>query len=112
MEVAGRRSLGSEHEKPSDLRSGGRGGNDRRGRRHLRPQQHGRRVLGGRRPDDRLHRTGLGRGQHLPGWRAGHLRRRLYQALVTHTAHPGAGWNPAGTPSLWRDLGACSGGDP
>ncbi|MGN9909043.1 carbohydrate-binding protein [Phytohabitans sp. LJ34] len=34
---------------------------------------------------------------------------RLYQALVTHTAHPGAGWNPAATPSLWRDLGACDG---
>ncbi|RQX14068.1 carbohydrate-binding protein, partial [Micromonospora arida] len=37
---------------------------------------------------------------------------RLYQALVTHTAHPGAGWNPASTPSLWRDLGACSGTTP
>jgi chitinase len=35
---------------------------------------------------------------------------RLYQALVTHTAYPGAGWNPAATPSLWRDLGACTGG--
>ncbi|HET6529155.1 MAG TPA: glycosyl hydrolase family 18 protein, partial [Actinoplanes sp.] len=35
---------------------------------------------------------------------------RLYQALVTHTAHVGAGWNPAATPSLWRDLGACTGG--
>jgi chitinase len=34
---------------------------------------------------------------------------RLYQALVTHTAHPGAGWNPAATPSLWRDLGSCDG---
>jgi chitinase len=34
---------------------------------------------------------------------------RLYQALVTHTAHPGAGWNPAATPSLWRDLGTCDG---
>jgi len=34
----------------------------------------------------------------------------LYQALVTHTAYPGAGWNPAATPSLWRDLGACTGG--
>jgi chitinase len=34
----------------------------------------------------------------------------LYQALVTHTAYPGAGWNPAATPSLWKDLGACSGG--
>jgi chitinase len=37
---------------------------------------------------------------------------RLYSALVTHTAYPGAGWNPASTPSLWRDLGACSGGTP
>ncbi|WP_428983031.1 carbohydrate-binding protein [Phytohabitans maris] len=35
---------------------------------------------------------------------------RLYQALVTHTAYPGTGWNPAATPSLWRDLGACDGG--
>jgi chitinase len=35
---------------------------------------------------------------------------RLYSALVTHTAHVGAGWNPAATPSLWRDLGACTGG--
>src|SRR5262245_43930202 len=34
---------------------------------------------------------------------------RLYQALVTHTAWVGAGWNPAATPSLWKDLGACSG---
>ncbi|MFC7272571.1 carbohydrate-binding protein [Paractinoplanes rhizophilus] len=33
----------------------------------------------------------------------------LYQALVTHTAYPGAGWNPAATPSLWKDLGACTG---
>ncbi len=37
---------------------------------------------------------------------------RLYQALVTHTAHVGAGWNPAATPSLWRDLGACDGTPP
>ncbi len=35
---------------------------------------------------------------------------RLYQALVTHTAWTGTGWNPAATPTLWRDLGACSGG--
>src|SRR3954469_10187585 len=34
---------------------------------------------------------------------------RLYQALVTHTAWAGAGWNPASTPSLWRDVDACSG---
>ncbi|WP_432831579.1 carbohydrate-binding protein [Dactylosporangium sp. CA-092794] len=33
-----------------------------------------------------------------------------YQALVTHTAYVGAGWNPAATPSLWTDLGACTGG--
>src|SRR6185503_8527723 len=37
---------------------------------------------------------------------------RLYQALVTHTAWPGAGWNPASTPSLWTDLGACTGTPP
>ncbi len=36
----------------------------------------------------------------------------LYKALVTHTAYPGAGWNPAATPSLWQDLGACTGGTP
>jgi len=35
---------------------------------------------------------------------------RLYEAMVAHTAYPGAGWNPAATPSLWRDLGACDGG--
>ncbi|GAA2482723.1 carbohydrate-binding protein [Winogradskya humida] len=34
---------------------------------------------------------------------------RLYLALVTHTAYVGAGWNPAATPSLWSDLGACTG---
>jgi chitinase len=34
----------------------------------------------------------------------------LYKALVTHTAWPGAGWNPASTPTLWTDLGACTGG--
>src|SRR5438477_9872439 len=32
-----------------------------------------------------------------------------YQALVAHTPPPGAGWNPAATPSLWKDLGACGG---
>jgi chitinase len=37
---------------------------------------------------------------------------RLYSALVGHTAHVGAGWNPAATPSLWRDLGACTGTTP
>ena len=37
---------------------------------------------------------------------------RTYEALVTHTPPPGAGWNPAATPSLWRDLGACDGGTP
>src|SRR4051794_28344566 len=35
---------------------------------------------------------------------------RTYQALVAHTPPAGAGWNPAATPSLWKDLGACSGG--
>ncbi|NUT32723.1 MAG: glycoside hydrolase family 18 [Hamadaea sp.] len=33
----------------------------------------------------------------------------LYEALVTHTAYVGAGWNPAATPSLWKDLGTCDG---
>src|SRR5689334_8059023 len=37
---------------------------------------------------------------------------RLYQALQAHTAWPGAGWNPASTPTLWSDLGACDGGQP
>lgn len=37
---------------------------------------------------------------------------RLYQALVTHTAYVGAGWNPAATPSLWTDLGPCDGTPP
>ncbi|GAA4602720.1 chitinase [Actinoplanes octamycinicus] len=35
---------------------------------------------------------------------------KLWQALVTHTAYAGTGWNPAATPTLWKDLGACSGG--
>jgi chitinase len=34
---------------------------------------------------------------------------RGYEALQTHTAHPGTNWNPASTPSLWKDLGACDG---
>jgi chitinase len=37
---------------------------------------------------------------------------RLYRALQAHTAWPGAGWNPAATPTLWTDLGACTGGTP
>src|SRR4051794_23317425 len=36
----------------------------------------------------------------------------LYSALVAHTAWPGTGWNPAATPSLWKDLGSCTGGGP
>ncbi len=27
-----------------------------------------------------------------------------YQALVTQTDYVGANWNPAATPSLWKDL--------
>ncbi|GIE74795.1 hypothetical protein Aph02nite_07450 [Actinoplanes philippinensis] len=34
----------------------------------------------------------------------------LYQALVTHTAWAGTGWNPAATPTLWKSLGGCDGG--
>ncbi|WP_148716955.1 chitinase [Chitinolyticbacter meiyuanensis] len=37
---------------------------------------------------------------------------RDYQSLVTHTAYVGANWNPAGTPTLWKDLGATTGGTP
>ncbi|MEO3823273.1 glycosyl hydrolase family 18 protein [Actinomadura sp. B10D3] len=37
---------------------------------------------------------------------------RGYEAIVAHTAHPGAGWNPASTPTLWRGLGACDGTTP
>ncbi|HEY8461112.1 MAG TPA: glycosyl hydrolase family 18 protein [Blastocatellia bacterium] len=33
-----------------------------------------------------------------------------YTALQTHTAHVGAGWTPASTPSLWRTGGSCAGG--
>ncbi|HWB35563.1 MAG TPA: glycosyl hydrolase family 18 protein, partial [Rugosimonospora sp.] len=35
-----------------------------------------------------------------------------YEAIVAHTAWPGANWNPASTPTLWRDLGACDGSTP
>ncbi|WP_405107856.1 glycosyl hydrolase family 18 protein [Micromonospora sp. NBC_01405] len=53
-----------------------------------------------------------------PGWAEGtsypagtrvSYASRLYQALVTHTPPAGAGWNPAATPALWKDLGACDG---
>ncbi|WP_255987858.1 M64 family metallopeptidase [Chitinolyticbacter albus] len=37
---------------------------------------------------------------------------RNYQALVTHTAHVGANWNPAATNTLWKDVGACSSNAP
>src|SRR5262245_64372079 len=33
-----------------------------------------------------------------------------YTCLQTHTAHVGAGWNPAATPTLWRTGGSCAGG--
>ncbi|GLS03624.1 hypothetical protein GCM10007860_07690 [Chitiniphilus shinanonensis] len=35
-----------------------------------------------------------------------------YQALVTHTAYVGANWNPASTPTLWKDLGVSTGTTP
>ncbi|AXE32296.1 chitinase [Chromobacterium phragmitis] len=35
-----------------------------------------------------------------------------YTALVSHTAYPGANWNPAATPTLWKAGGGCEGGDP
>jgi endoglucanase len=33
-----------------------------------------------------------------------------YTATMAHTAHPGAGWDPASTPTLWTLDGACDGG--
>ncbi|MEO4029948.1 carbohydrate-binding protein, partial [Chromobacterium vaccinii] len=33
-----------------------------------------------------------------------------YTALTAHTAYPGANWNPAATPTLWKAGGSCSGG--
>ncbi len=30
---------------------------------------------------------------------------KTYAALVTHTAYVGAGWNPASTPTLWKETG-------
>ncbi|WP_284699846.1 cellulase family glycosylhydrolase [Chitinolyticbacter albus] len=30
-----------------------------------------------------------------------------YVALVSHTAYVGTGWNPAASPTLWHELGAC-----
>ncbi|WP_136775092.1 lytic polysaccharide monooxygenase [Chitiniphilus eburneus] len=37
---------------------------------------------------------------------------RNYQALITHTAHVGANWNPASSTTLWKDVGLCSGTAP
>ncbi|WP_460751789.1 carbohydrate-binding protein [Myceligenerans cantabricum] len=37
-------------------------------------------------------------------------RSRTYTARIAHTAHAGAGWNPADTPTLWSDEGACDAG--
>ncbi|MFI0366315.1 glycosyl hydrolase family 18 protein [Actinomadura sp. 1N219] len=37
---------------------------------------------------------------------------RGYEARVAHTAYTGAGWNPAATPTLWRDLGVCDDSQP
>ncbi|TJZ73477.1 hypothetical protein FAZ21_09790 [Chitiniphilus eburneus] len=34
---------------------------------------------------------------------------RNYQAQVSHTAYAGTNWNPAASPTLWKDVGACSG---
>jgi endoglucanase len=33
-----------------------------------------------------------------------------YTATMAHTAHPGAGWDPASTPTLWTLDGTCDGG--
>ncbi|QLI80753.1 hypothetical protein HZU75_03955 [Chitinibacter fontanus] len=31
---------------------------------------------------------------------------KTYTALVSHTAYVGAGWNPASTPTLWKEVGS------
>ena len=48
--------------------------------------------------DGRMYLPGVGRGQHLSGRHEVTYSGRLYEAMVTHTAYPGAGWNPAATP--------------
>ncbi|RFS87207.1 glycoside hydrolase family 18 [Actinomadura spongiicola] len=37
---------------------------------------------------------------------------RGYEARSAHTAYRGSNWNPASTPTLWRDLGACDDSQP
>ncbi|MEV4004752.1 glycosyl hydrolase family 18 protein [Actinomadura sp. NPDC049753] len=37
---------------------------------------------------------------------------RGYEAIVAHTAYPGANWNPASTATLWRELGTCDTTEP
>ncbi|WP_308445852.1 carbohydrate-binding protein [Chitiniphilus purpureus] len=37
---------------------------------------------------------------------------RNYQALVTHVAYAGTNWNPPASPTLWKDVGACTGSSP
>ena len=62
-----------------------------------------------------------GGGCSFPAWAEGQTYQAgarvtyngsAYEALVAHTAHPGANWNPASTPTLWRLLNGCGGTAP
>ncbi|MGL4996783.1 MAG: chitinase [Deefgea sp.] len=59
----------------------------------------------------------LAAGVHAASWQEGNTYQvntvvdyngKTYSALVTHTAHVGAGWNPASTPTLWKETGVSS----
>ncbi|GAA5785589.1 carbohydrate-binding protein [Chitiniphilus shinanonensis] len=46
-------------------------------------------------------------GEHYAAGSAVRYQEQTYTATVAHTAHVGAGWNPASTPTLWRVGGSC-----
>jgi chitinase len=59
----------------------------------------------------------LAAGVHAASWQEGNTYQantvvdyngKTYSALVTHTAYVGAGWNPASTPTLWKETGTSS----
>ncbi|QLI82627.1 hypothetical protein HZU75_14430 [Chitinibacter fontanus] len=56
----------------------------------------------------------LAAGVHAANWQEGNTytagtqvdyNGKTYTALVTHTAFTGANWNPASTPTLWKEVG-------
>ena len=57
----------------------------------------------------------LAAGVHAAAWQEGNTyavgtsvdyNGKTYSALVTHTAYVGAGWNPAASPTLWKETGS------